>query len=94
LASRPELAAQLCEFFKQFYRERDAGEIQFQVTLEPYREPGAPQRVARKAPLAADTDDVQDSFLDEFDDVPLIDSAHPAQVLEAQDRGFVKNAAG
>ena len=84
----------MCEFFKQFYRERDAGKIQFQVPLQPQREPGAAQRIARKTPLAADSDDVEDAFLDEFHDVPLIDGAHAAQVLDAQDRGFVKNGAG
>ncbi len=46
LASRLKFAAQLCEFFEQFERERDAGQIQFQIALQAHREPRAPQRVA------------------------------------------------
>ena len=88
--SRPDFLERVRDAFIFLESAADTGKIQFQVTFQAHRESGAPQRIARKAPLAADIHDGQDSFLDKFHDVPLIDRTHSAQILDAQGRGFVE----
>ena len=79
-----QFAAQVLQLFDQFERQCDAGEIDFEIPLEPQREPRAAQGGAGEMPFGgAVSTTLEHSLLDEFHDVPLIDGAHAAQVLDA-----------
>ena len=95
LTPRLQFAPQVFQFFHQVECERDAGKIDFKIPLEPQGEARAPQGGAGKAPFGCfDFNDADHSFVDEFHDVPFIDGADAAQILNGENCRFLEDRAG
>ncbi len=85
----------MLHLFHQFKRQCDAREIDFKIPLETQRAARAAQGRAGKMPLnRVDFDDVEHAFFDKFHDMPFVDGAHAAQVLDGKERGFLEYGAG
>ena len=95
LTSRFQFAPQGLQFFHQFERQCDAGQIEFKVSFQTQRKARTAQCGAGEVPFTRfGFDDAEHTFLDEFHDVPLVDRAHAAQVLDREQSGLLEYCAG